>query len=265
MRKNILFLFIVLLSCLFETTYAQRTLVDTVRYRFHYDTRVTRIEGKKPFPDEINVDIGDKITHCYSRWEEDNGLLYDSIMAKGGNVNDFLVAEGPISMFGERVIKNYPSKGNLSVTCLLGDDVIYNEPMVKKDWNLEPGDTTIVGYKCKKATCNFRGRKWIAWYTLDIPISEGPWKIDGLPGMILKAIDSLNQFSFECFQIKANLNIPMMVKVAKHVKTTALKVHKLRILRASNYTAYSKLVGDDKGVIMGYVPKSKVACLLEKY
>ena len=263
--KNKLFLVIVLLSCLYETMYAQRTLIDTVRYRFHYETKETATEGKKPFDDEINVDIGDKVTYCYSSWEEDNDLLYDSIMAKGGNVNDFLAAEGPISMFDERVIKNYPSKGNLSVTCLLGDDLIYNEPMVKKDWNLEPGDTTIVGYKCKKATCNFRGRKWIAWYTLDIPISEGPWKIDGLPGMILKAIDSLNQFSFECFQIKANLNIPMMVKVAKHVKTTALKVHKLRILRASNYTAYSKLVGDDKGVIMGYVPKSKVACLLEKY
>ncbi len=263
--KNKLFLVIVLLSCLYETMYAQRTLIDTVRYRFHYETKETATEGKKPFSDEINVDIGDKVTYCYSRWEEDNDLLYDSIMAKGGNVNDFLAAEGPISMFDERVIKNYPSKGNLSVTCLLGDDVIYNEPMVKKTWNLELGDTTIVGYNCKKATCNFRGRKWTAWYTLDIPISEGPWKIDGLPGMILKAVDSLNQFSFECFQIKTNLNIPMTVKVAKCIKTTALKVHKLKMLRESNYTAYSKLVGDDKGVIMGYVPKSKVACLLEKY
>ena len=37
--KTKLFLFIVLLSCLFETTYAQRTLIDTVRYRFHYDTK----------------------------------------------------------------------------------------------------------------------------------------------------------------------------------------------------------------------------------
>ena len=263
--KNKLFLVVILLSCLYETMNAQRTLIDTVRYRFHYDTKEVVDEGKKPFSDEINVDIGDKVTYCYSRWDEDNDLLYDSIMAKGGNVNDFLAAEGPISMFDERVIKNYPSKGNLSVTCLLGDDVIYNEPMVKKTWNLELGDTTIVGYNCKKATCNFRGRKWTAWYTLDIPISEGPWKIDGLPGMILKAVDSLNQFSFECFQIKTDLNIPMTVKVAKCIKTTALKVHKLKMLRESNYTAYSKLVGDDKGVIMGYVPKSKVACLLEKY
>ena len=263
--KNKLFLFTVLLSCLFETTYAQRTLIDTVRYRFHYATKETTTEGKKPFSDEINVDIGDKVTYCYSRWEEDNDLLYDSIIAKGGNANDFLAAEGPISMFGERVIKNYPSKRNLIVTCALGVDLIYNESTEKKDWNLVLGDTTIAGYKCKKAVCNFRGRKWIAWYTLDIPISDGPWKLDGLPGMILKAVDSLNQFSFECFQIKTDLNIPMTVKIAKCVKTTALKVHQLKMLRRSNYTAYAKATGLDKGVAIGYVPKSKVACLLEKY
>ena len=263
--KNKLFLVIVLLSCLYETMYAQRTLIDTVRYRFHYETKETATEGKKPFDDEINVDIGDKVTYCYSRWEENNDLLYDSIIAKGGNVNDFLAAEGPISMFGERVIRNYPSKGNLTVTCTLGVDLIYNEPTEKKEWNLEPGDTTVVGYKCKKAVCNFRGRNWTAWYTLDIPISEGPWKLDGLPGIILKAVDSLNQFSFECFQIKTNLNIPMTVKIAKCVKTTALKVHKLKMLRRSNYTAYAKATGLDKGAVIGYVPKSKVACLLEKY
>lgn len=62
-----------------------------------------------------------------------NDLLYDSIMAKGGNANDFLAAEGPISMFGERVIKNYPSKGNLTVTCTLGDDFVYNELVDEKN------------------------------------------------------------------------------------------------------------------------------------
>ena len=263
--KNKLFLFTVLLSCLFETTYAQRTLIDTVRYRFHYDTKETSIEGNQPFADEINVDIGNKTTYCYSRWEEDNDLLYDSIMAKGGNINDFLVAQGPISSFDERVIKNYPSKGNLTVTCTLGQEFIYNEPMVKTDWILEPGDTTIVSYHCKKAICNFRGRKWTAWYTLDIPISEGPWKIDGLPGMILKAYDSKGQYSFECFQIKTNLNIPMTIQVAKRLKVTALQVHKLKMLRRSNYAAYRKLVGLDKGMMSGSVTKSKVACLLEKY
>jgi hypothetical protein len=41
--------------------------------------------------------------------------------------------------------------------------------------------------ECKKATTNFRGRYWEAWYTEEIPIGQGPWKLCGLPGMILKA------------------------------------------------------------------------------
>src|SRR5574344_1766832 len=138
--KNKLFLVIVLLSCLYETMYAQRTLIDTVRYRFHYETKETTTEGKKPFDDEINVDIGDKVTYCYSRWDEDNDLLYDSIMAKGGDINDFLSAEGPLSSFEERVIKNYPQKGILSAICSLSKGFIYKEPTVKKEWNLESGD-----------------------------------------------------------------------------------------------------------------------------
>ncbi|RQE01044.1 GLPGLI family protein, partial [Prevotella intermedia] len=44
-----------------------------------------------------------------------------------------------------------------------------------------------LGMECKKATTNFRGRYWEVWYTEDIPISQGPWKLCGLPGMILKA------------------------------------------------------------------------------
>ena len=36
------------------------------------------------------------------------------------------------------------------------------------------------------------------WFTRDIPISTGPWKFAGLPGIILKATDTEQNFSFEC-------------------------------------------------------------------
>ncbi len=127
------------------------------------------------------------------------------------------------------------------------------------------GDTTIVGYKCKKAICNFRGRKWTAWYTLDIPISEGPWKLDGLPGMIFKAIDSLNQFSFECIGVKVNVNVPMTVQLKKLIMSTRARIRKLKILKESNWKAYEKIVGLDKVIASEGTYPSMVACLLEKY
>lgn len=33
----------------------------------------------------------------------------------------------------------------------------------------------------QKATCDFAGRKWIAWFTTEIPIQDGPYKFYGLP------------------------------------------------------------------------------------
>ena len=46
------------------------------------------------------------------------------------------------------------------------------------------GDSTILGYTCHKATTRFRGRDYVAWYTEEIPLSYGPYKFRGLPGLI---------------------------------------------------------------------------------
>ena len=62
------------------------------------------------------------------------------------------------------------------------------EDITIPDWTMyEDSTITVLGMECKKATTNFRGRYWEVWYTEEIPISQGPWKLCGLPGMILKA------------------------------------------------------------------------------
>lgn len=53
-----------------------------------------------------------------------------------------------------------------------------------------------------KATCRFRGRDYEAWYTPEIPRSEGPWKLQGLPGLILKASDNRQHYTFVCTGIE---------------------------------------------------------------
>lgn len=51
------------------------------------------------------------------------------------------------------------------------------------------------------AKTNFRGRIWTAFFTPEIPIKEGPWKLCGLPGIILKASDSKNHYSYEATEL----------------------------------------------------------------
>lgn len=57
-------------------------------------------------------------------------------------------------------------------------------------WNLSNEFNEILNYKVQKATTEFGGRTWVAWFAKDIPIQDGPYKFHGLPGLILKIEDS---------------------------------------------------------------------------
>ncbi len=73
---------------------------------------------------------------------------------------------------------------------------------VRFDWQLHDDTLTVCGYTCRKAVANFRGRTWTAWYTEQIPIDAGPWKLHGLPGLILKASDQNFQHDFEAVAVR---------------------------------------------------------------
>ena len=57
-------------------------------------------------------------------------------------------------------------------------------------WTLSDDTLTVGGYLCKTATCQLHGRKWTVRYSEDIPTSAGPWKLCGLPGLVLEAYSS---------------------------------------------------------------------------
>ena len=55
----------------------------------------------------------------------------------------------------------------------------------------------ILGYPCALAVATYKGRTWYAWYTEDIPLDAGPWKLGGLPGLILRAYDARRHYVFD--------------------------------------------------------------------
>jgi len=68
-----------------------------------------------------------------------------------------------------------------------GEVYTIRDSMPKMKWNIINGETKkINNFICNKATLNFRGTKFVAYYTEDIPIYFGPWKFKGLPGLILE-------------------------------------------------------------------------------
>jgi hypothetical protein len=80
---------------------------------------------------------------------------------------------------------------------------VYKEDLADfPQWNITAETMTVLNYLCYKATCYYHGRVWEAWFTMDIPINAGPWKLRGLPGLILKACDARQHYVFECTGIE---------------------------------------------------------------
>ena len=68
-------------------------------------------------------------------------------------------------------------------------------------WELTQETRDIAGYSCTKATTLFRGRKWIAWFAPKVAVPYGPWKLQGLPGLIMEAQDESNTYEIKLLKL----------------------------------------------------------------
>jgi GLPGLI family protein len=73
----------------------------------------------------------------------------------------------------------------------------YEEPPGFLTWIITPDRASLAGYACQRATTTFGGRQWEAWFTREVPVSEGPYKFSGLPGLIVKVGDTRRHYMFE--------------------------------------------------------------------
>ena len=76
------------------------------------------------------------------------------------------------------------------------DKYVYEEATGALDWQVGDSTRMVLGYECVMATAAYHGRIWTVWFAPEIPVHNGPWKFDGLPGLILEAADDLGQYRF---------------------------------------------------------------------
>lgn len=101
-----------------------------------------------------------------------------------------------VSAQGDQVVYNIKSKTINSSFKSYSKQVYITEPVTKFNWKIENETKKIGKFICKKASVNFRGRNYIAWFTPEISVQYGPWKLNGLPGLILEAYDTTKEVSW---------------------------------------------------------------------
>jgi len=176
-----------IINCQYKLTYLPDSLKPTV--------------NKEDF---MILEIGKKTSKFYSY----NTFRVDSLIQ-----NDTKNGMSPLEMLANRnkygkkgflytIYTNYPDNKITMVEKLLSDTYQYEEPKGIQVWKILSETKNMLGYEVQKATCTFGGRNYIAWFASDIPTSFGPYKFNGLPGLIMQIEDSKNQYNFTCVGIK---------------------------------------------------------------
>ncbi len=102
--------------------------------------------------------------------------------------------------FSEKIYKFYPDMKVQYVERISSGftpmNIGYNDD-TKFDWKILNEKEKIGTYNTQKATTEFGGRKWTAWFSSEIPLQDGPYKFHGLPGLIVKIEDDGKNYSWE--------------------------------------------------------------------
>ena len=185
--------------------------IDKIKYEITYrtqsvkDTTARDENGKYVYrQDDMRLEVGEMVSYFYSPTKRayDDGLLK---LVKPGdvaksNVSKSNVSRGNITM---NFFRNYPKGKTTYIDKVLSEKFRIEEPMEQPKWEIVADSTKkILNYDCQMARTTFKGRQWTAWFATDIPLDNGPWKLCGLPGLILRASDAQQQYIFDCVGMK---------------------------------------------------------------
>lgn len=185
-------------------------LAFSQNYKTLYEFKWKTEKRDKIYNSELSALI---INDNESYFESFENFQYDSLKTKiiadfdkaGGQGQLRFPSEKETSKFRSLIIKD-TKKQIYSVEEKIYDKVYFTRYNCKPDWKISTEKSKILGYNTQKAETNFGGRKWIAWFTNEIPINDGPYKFYGLPGLILKISDSEENFIFEAKGITKEKN-----------------------------------------------------------
>jgi len=233
---------------------SKTTVIDSGSIRVLYAMNAIDIRKLDTYDDLQRLEIGAKHSKYYSYFvfNRDSTITFQAIatghedMFNSDRMRITMIIDGKFQGWSEYLFSeffkdfstNEQTEYSRMPFFLERENVQYTEPIPIQKWNINNDTLTVAGYLCQKATCRFRGREYIAWFTNDIPISNGPWKFGGLPGLILKVYDKDKLYTFECVGIenhKQKYPVTILNSLQQYNKMDRMKVWKLKKSAQENY------------------------------
>ncbi len=188
-----------LLAATLQTAVAQKP--DTARVLVHYKfTHVTDTTDRPhPYTENMVLLVG-KTASVYKSYD---GMISDAQFRKAyieatANNPDGQVMVNRSGAGMRPKYYQYPNEQKLlTEDYILVTEYLIAGPMPAIDWKISGDTATFGGLHCQKAAGHFKGRDYIVWFCPDLLVHTGPWKLNGLPGVIVDAHDTKNEVIFQ--------------------------------------------------------------------
>ena len=198
----------IILSLIASTMSAQMLTRDNVKLDTLCQTKFTAVyqysintadADGKPVTDSIRLalQVGDGV---WKTWTYERYLFQQQRDEEIGD-DHFWFMHNEALMHIATTTVGYPEGKTISLELIPPLQYEVTEDTEAPAWNMVEGSDSVCGYLCQKANGKFRGRTWTVLYAEDIPTTAGPWKLQGLPGLITYAADDEGIHTFRLIGI----------------------------------------------------------------
>ena len=239
-------------------------LTDKFKYKATYDLtwQIDSTNSESIQNETMVLFIGDKI----SRFSSEGQYIADSIKEaykdRERTQQSFneMRSKMPMSALNFYVFKKQNSAQVSFTEKIVKDNYRYIQDIDDLNWEILPETKEVAGFVAQKAKASFSGRDYTAWFTTEIPISEGPYKFRGLPGLILEISDNNDYYTFKLNGFK-ELNDEISIEFEPE---DYLEVSREKFLQIKQEYAENPFIKmENSGITMGFQPGQKEKLLRE--
>ena len=239
-------------------------LTDKFKYKATYDLtwQIDSTNSESIQNETMVLFIGDKI----SRFSSEGQYIADSIKEaykdRERTQQSFneMRSKMPMSALNFYVFKRQNSAQVSFTEKIVRDNYRYIQDIDDLNWEILPETKEVAGFVAQRAKASFSGRDYTAWFTTEIPISEGPYKFRGLPGLILEISDNNDYYTFKLNGFK-ELNDEILIEFEPE---DYLEVSREKFLEIKQEYAENPFIKmENSGITMGFQPGQKEKLLRE--
>lgn len=245
---------------------AQDKIILNVVYEFHHIRDLSKAE--QPYVNDMILSLGSNSSRYNTLYEYTNNrptvlLQQNKIQEANSSSSDKMVRGGYGLLVNnggvltrDEINKNLINK-EYTMYSFIGNrtySLSGSIPILK--WKILKEKKEIGGYVCQKALADFAGRTYEAWFTTQLPFQNGPWKLGGLPGLILEAKDVKNEVQFVFKEISRNTDPDETTKTLQEYPQLAIPVEEKQLQKLE-----ATFIKNPLGFVKAIFPDSNIAII----